>query len=133
MNTKKNAVSGKGMAAAAAGAAAIGAGAYYLLGPNAKAHQKKASALMNKMKKEVAKEIKKVKELTPPLYRKAVDVISENYANQYQAHEKDIKALAKKLKDEWMEFSKKAAQKAAQKASKVSSSKSRKAGANKKK
>jgi hypothetical protein len=46
-----------------AGVAAVGAGAYYLLGPKAKAHQKKASALIGKIKKEVTKDIKKVKNL----------------------------------------------------------------------
>jgi len=34
--------------ATVAGLAALGAGAYYLLGPNAKAHQKKARVLIAK-------------------------------------------------------------------------------------
>jgi uncharacterized protein HemX len=100
-NTNKKNGTGKGMAAAAAGAAAIGAGAYYLLGPNKKAHQKKISAVISKMKKEVTKEAKKVKEATPLLYNKAVDMISENYAKQYKAHEGEIKMIAQKLKSEW--------------------------------
>jgi hypothetical protein len=44
-----------------AGLAAVGAGAYYLLGPNRKAHQKKAKDLMVKIEKEVARDIKKAK------------------------------------------------------------------------
>ena len=44
-----------------AGMAALGAGAYYLLGPDAKKHQKKASAVIVKMKKEVESEFKKAK------------------------------------------------------------------------
>jgi uncharacterized protein HemX len=44
-----------------AGVAAIGAGAYYLLGPKAKAHQKKVSVLANKAKKEAKKEMKEIK------------------------------------------------------------------------
>lgn len=91
--------------------AALGAGAYYLLGPKAKAHQKKASALMAKMKKEVASEIKKAKMASMPVYHKAVDLVSENYAKEYKAHEKDIKAFARKLKSEWKNVSKKATQK----------------------
>lgn len=87
--------------AVGAGLAAVGAGAYYLLGPKAKMHQKKASALFAKIKKEVQSETKKAKEVSIPLYHKAVDVISENYAKQYKMHEKDIKAFAKKLKREW--------------------------------
>lgn len=100
-NTKKKSkMSGGKTIAIGAGVAALGAGAYYLLGPNAKAHQKKASTLMAKIKKEVTSEIKKVKKLTVPLYHKAVDTISENYSKEYKAYEKDIKAFAKKLKGE---------------------------------
>jgi len=84
-----------------AGVAALGAGAFYLLGPNAKSHQKKVKALTEKMKKEIVGEVKKVKEMTPIIYQKAVDVISENYAKQYKLHEKDIKSFANKLKKEW--------------------------------
>lgn len=84
-----------------AGLAAVGAGAFYLLGPNAKAHQKKVSALANKMKKEVTKEVKKIKAVTVPMYHKTVDVVSKNYAAQYKLHEKDIKAMASKMKAEW--------------------------------
>src|SRR3989304_3394515 len=91
-----------------AGVATIGAGVYYLLGPNSKAHQKKALALFSKMKKEAQSEIKKVKEVTVPLYNKAVDAISQNYAKQYAAHEKEIKVFAQKLKHDWKGISQKA-------------------------
>jgi len=100
INNKKGMSGGK-IVAGIAGVAALGAGAYYLLGPKAKAHQKKAKVLVEKMKKEVEKEIKKVKEITPPLYHQAVDSISKNYAEQYKLHEKDIKAFAEKMKSEW--------------------------------
>lgn len=112
-NTKnKKEISGGKMLARVAGAAALGAGAYYLLGPDAKAHQKKAKALMDKMQKEVGFEIKKIKEVSGPLYVKAVDAISENYAKQYKMHEPEIKALAKKLKEGWKTISKKPVKKA---------------------
>lgn len=87
--------------AVGAGLAAVGAGAFYLFGPNAKMHQKKAKALVSKMKKEVEKEVKKAKTVTTPLYHKTVDMVSRNYAKQYKLHEKDIKALAAKVKNEW--------------------------------
>src|SRR3989344_8251994 len=96
MTTKKTSLAKK--VAGMAGLAAIGAGAYYLLGPNAKAHQKKAAALLEKMKKELQSEIQKAKEVTVPLYNNAVDAISETYAREYKAFEKEIKAFAKKLK-----------------------------------
>ena len=99
-NTKKG-ISGSKKVAAVAGLAALSVGAYYLLGPNGKANQKKASALFAKMKKEVTSEVEKVQEVTNPIYQKAVDFVALNYSKQYKAHEKDIKAFAKKLKNEW--------------------------------
>ena len=92
----------------AAGLAALGAGAYYLLGPNAKVHQKKAKDLMGKIKKEAEREIKKAKNVTVPVYHKAVDLIAENYGKQYKIHEKEIKEIAKKIKSEWKGITKKA-------------------------
>lgn len=100
-----------------AGLAALGAGAYYLLGPNAKEHQKKASSLMAKMKKEVGVEIKKAKNASAPMYHKAVDIISANYIKQYKDHEGEIKALTKKLKSELNDVEK-LADKTAKKAAK---------------
>ena len=58
---KKSKMSGGKVLAVEAGMAALGAGAYYLLGPNAKKHQKKTSALMAKVKKEVETDAKKLK------------------------------------------------------------------------
>jgi gas vesicle protein len=107
MKKNKKGMSGGKMLAGVAGAAALGAGAYYLLGPDAKKHQKKVSVLAAKMKKEVEVEIKKAQKAGTPMYHKVVDMISENYAKQYQMHEPEIKALAKKLKSEWKSISKK--------------------------
>ena len=103
---KKSGISEGKITATVAGMAALGAGAYYLLGPHAKKHQKKASILMAKMKKEVASKIKKAEKVSVPLYHKTVDVISKNYAKQYKMHEKEIKAIAKKLKSELKEVKK---------------------------
>ena len=112
MKTKKRKSKAMSMGkklAVGAGVAALSAatgGAYYLLGPDAKAHQKKANILRDKIKKEVKIDIKKVKDITTPIYHKAVDIVSENYVKQYKAHEKDIKAFAKKLKSEWKKLKK---------------------------
>lgn len=98
---KKSGMSGAKMAGVAAGLAAVGAGAYYLMGPKGKMHQQKAKALFAKMEKEVKSEMKKAKEVSMPIYHKAVDIVSKNYVKQYKMHEKDIEAFAKKLKGEW--------------------------------
>lgn len=108
MKTKKMSKMSLGKKVAiGAGVAAAAAGAYYLLGPNAKAHQKKASALFSKMKKEVQSKIKKGEEMTVDLYHKVVDTIAENYSKQYKLHEKDIKAFAERLKNEYKKIVKK--------------------------
>ena len=112
MKKNKKSKSGGKLLAAGVGAA-LGAGAYYLLGPDGKKNQKRVSILMGKIKKEVEKEVKKSKEVSTPLYHKVVDVVSENYAKQYKIHEPEIKAFTKKLKSEWKNVSKKVAPKVA--------------------
>jgi hypothetical protein len=117
---KKGMSKGKMVAAGAAvaAAAAAGAGAYYLLGPNKKAHQKKAAVLMGKIKKEVVKDAKAAQKLGAPLYHKAIDMAAAKYAKEYKAHEKDIKALAEKLKSQLKVAGKKAVKKTVKKATK---------------
>lgn len=104
------------MVAVGAGVAALSAGAYYLMGPNAKKHQKKAKSLMVKMKKQVASKIKKAKVVTTPLYNSAVDKVSAEYARQYKAHEAEIKAFARNMKGQWKDMANKAVKKSVQKA-----------------
>jgi len=106
-NGKKMAVAG----AITAGVAAVGAGAYMLMGPDGKKNQKKVKALMGKIEKEVKTEFKKAKVATGPLYDEAVDKISRTYSQQYKAHEGDIMALVKKLKGSWKAASKSVAKK----------------------
>ncbi len=57
---KKGMSVGKAVAVGA-GIAAVGAGAYYLLGPNSKEHQDKMKGLILNAKNEVKKDVKKVK------------------------------------------------------------------------
>lgn len=101
MIKKKNKISAGKIAAIGVGVAAAGAGAYYLLGPKGKQHQKQAKAWMEKMKLEVEKNLKKIKDITKPLYHNTVDSIAAIYNKKYKEHEKEINAFAKKLKGEW--------------------------------
>jgi len=98
---KKNTVSNGKKMAVGVGIAALGAGAYYFLGPNSKKNKKKASILMAQMRKEMVQKVTKAKSFTKPFYHKAVDTLATTYSQQYKIHEKDIKAFAKKLKSEW--------------------------------
>ena len=100
-----------GMAAVGAGLAVASAGAYYFLGPKGKAHQKKALALMNKMKKEAMQKVATAKNMTVPVYNRTVDALASTYAKQYKTYEKEIKAFASILKSEWKNVSKKTTKK----------------------
>jgi hypothetical protein len=60
---KKNKKMSGGKKMAMVGMAALAGGAYYLLGPDGKKHQKKATKLVNKIKQEVRTGMAKGKEL----------------------------------------------------------------------
>jgi hypothetical protein len=108
-------ISKKQMAAVGAGVAALGAGAYYLFGPKGKAHRKKVGNLTEQFKKEVYQRAKKAKNASIPLYHKTIDMVSAEYRKQYKANEKEIRALAQKLKNELKTSAKKAVKAAVQK------------------
>lgn len=69
--TNKNGISKGGMVAIGAGLAAVGAGAYYMLGPDGKKNQAKAKKMLDVVEKEIAakarpflkKETKQVKKV----------------------------------------------------------------------
>lgn len=84
-----------------AGAAAVGAGAYYFLGPKGKQHRGKTKAWMVEIEKEIEKKLKKAKNVTELFYHGAVDNVVEAYGKQYKEYAGEINAFAKKIKDEW--------------------------------
>jgi len=86
------------VAAIGAGVAVVGAGAYYLLGPKGKEHQKKIKGWMLTMKKEIDGEFKKAKNATTPVYHKTVDAIAKVYSQKHKEYSKEINAFAKTLK-----------------------------------
>lgn len=86
------------------GVAAIGAGAYYLLGPDGKKNQKKIAAFASKIKKEAEQKIKEVKNATEPAYHKVIDTLSKKYGTDYKEHKNEISAIAKALKSSWKDI-----------------------------
>jgi hypothetical protein len=111
---KKGMTAGK-ILALGAGVAALGAGAYYFMGPDSKEHKKKVSALTKKIKKEVSQKVSKVKNITEPMYHKTIDTLVGAYGKEYKIHEKEIKALADKLKGQWKGSKNKTSKKSATK------------------
>ena len=98
---KKGGMSAGKAVAIGAGVAAVGAGAYYFLGPKGKQHQKEAKVWIIEMEAEIEKKIKKAKEVTKPLYEKAIDTMAATYSKRYKEHASEISAFAKKLKGKW--------------------------------
>jgi hypothetical protein len=105
--TKKSKISAGKVIAAGAGIAALGAGAYYFLGPDGKKNQKKAKVWMTKMEKETAKKMATIKSTTRPIYHKVIDTLAENYSKQYKEHAPQIRAFAEHLKSSWKNIEKK--------------------------
>lgn len=98
---KKSTISTRKIVAVSAGIAALGAGAYYLLGPDAKKNQKKVGAWMDTAEKEISAVVTKAKKVSEPIYHGLVDGLVAKYAKQYNLKEKEITAFAKHLKSEW--------------------------------
>lgn len=101
ISKKKSGMSVGKSAIIGAGVAAVGAGAYYFLGPKGKQHQKKVKAWMVEMEMEIEKTLKKAKSFTEPFYHNTVDTMATIYSKQYKEHAGEINAFAKKLKGKW--------------------------------
>lgn len=112
--------------AVGAGAAALGAAAYYLFGPHGKQHRIKAQGWMIKMKGEVVERLEDLKEVSEPVYNQVVEAVAAKYAKESKTSKKEILALAADLKKGWRSIvastqtKKKPARKAKPAATKVS-------------
>lgn len=101
MTKKKKGISAGNITAVGAGVAAVGAGAYYLLGPKGKQHREKTKTWMVEIEKEIEKKLKKAKNITELFYHGAVDNVVETYGKQYKEYAGEINSFAKKIKDKW--------------------------------
>jgi len=98
---KKTKFSTSTKAALGASVVAVGAGAYYFLGPKGKEHRGNAKVWMVEMEKDIEKKAGTIKKLSRPLYHEAVDALAKTYGKKYKAYTKEINAFAKNLKGEW--------------------------------
>ncbi|MEX2052548.1 MAG: hypothetical protein WD991_02555 [Candidatus Paceibacterota bacterium] len=120
-NSKNSGISKSKLAGGVGAAAAVSAGAYYLFGPDGKSHQKKVKQLMVNIKKEAISKTKKAKKITEPIYNNAIDSLVATYGKQYKDYQREIQAIATKLKGDWKNTQtrvKKTAQKIVRKADK---------------
>ncbi len=107
MKKKKNKILTSKVVVIGAGVTAIGAGAYYLLGPKSKLHQKKTKVWMDGMVIDVEKKLKKVKAMTKPLYHEILDTLALEYGKKHKEYKNEVHTFAKKLKSEWKGVEKK--------------------------
>lgn len=102
---KKTASTGKtamkiGAGLAAAGAAAA-AGYYFYGSTHAKKHRNIAAKWAADMKKEVVKEAKNLKNLSPEAFAAVVDRIAKTYQGARSIQAKDVRRAANELKANW--------------------------------
>lgn len=98
-NAEKTAITiGAGLAAAGVAAAA---GYYFYGSKKAKDHRKIASKWASDMKKEVVKESKKLKDISPAEVAAVVDRVVETYKTVRSVDAADLKRAANELKANW--------------------------------
>jgi gas vesicle protein len=99
MTAKKNHLflkTGLGVAAVAAAA-----GAYYFFGQNGDKHRKSAQAWVDKAKKDVLVEIKKLKNLNEQTYNSVAGKVLDKYAKFKKENPETFALLTKELKNHW--------------------------------
>lgn len=88
-----------------AGAIALGAAAYYFLGPKGKKHQDSAKKWTTDAKKKIINEIKRSKVMSKAIYNQIVDSALMPYIEK-SATATEVRALAQALKKDWGHISK---------------------------
>jgi len=87
---------------------AIGAGivmaasvAYLLLGPDGKKNQAKVKVWSQKMKEDIVTKLKKVKEITLPVYTSVINEVSDKYSKLKDIDKKEVEAIKKEAIKHW--------------------------------
>ncbi|MEJ0021635.1 MAG: hypothetical protein WDN47_03565 [Candidatus Doudnabacteria bacterium] len=92
---------GLGLAAVATAAAT-----YYFFGKDGAKHRKSAAAWMNKAKREVVAEIRKLKEINEKNYNLAAQKVMKKYQKFQKENPEAYAMLAKELKANWSKIKK---------------------------
>ena len=123
-STSKKIAGGLGLAALAAGAAAVAAG-YYFTGKEGKKNLKKLSGWSKKANAEMLVKIKQMKAVSKQTYDHAAKEVLAKYKQAKNIDPKELEAFGRELKRHWEKISKEvtklgAKKKTAKKASKKS-------------
>ncbi|MBI2637537.1 MAG: hypothetical protein HYW88_01425 [Candidatus Sungbacteria bacterium] len=91
-----------GVGAGVAALAAAGAAAYFLYGSkHAASNRKKVAGWAVKARREIVRDLKKVKKFDQATYHKAVNGVINRYARFSHVDKKELAALAKHAKSQW--------------------------------
>ncbi len=87
-------------------AVAAAAGTYYFFGKDGKKHRAKAATWVDHAKKDVVKEVSKLKNVSERSYTQAVNKIITKYKKLQKDHPEEVKALSQKLVADWKKIEK---------------------------
>ncbi|MBP9855730.1 MAG: hypothetical protein KBC48_00265 [Candidatus Pacebacteria bacterium] len=104
MTTKKQRVAAGVSAGIAAGLAAAGAGYYFYGSEDAKKHRQSAAKWAQNLKREVVKEVKRLKKIDSKQVAGVVDEVAGAYATVRGLKAADLEQAAKELKSNWQKL-----------------------------
>jgi len=96
---------GLGIAALAAGAAAVAAG-YYFSGKEGKKHRKQVSAWSKQAKMEMVKKLKEMRTVSKQAYNKAAAEVLAKYKQAKNVDPEELMAFGQEIKGHWDKISK---------------------------
>jgi len=82
-------------------AAALGAAAYIMFGPDAKKNRKVIKGWAIKMKGEIIEKLEDAKEITEPVYHQIIDTVSAKYAKIKKVDPKELELAVADAKKHW--------------------------------
>lgn len=98
---KKSGISAGAAIGIGATAAALGAAAYIMFGPEGKKNKKAIKGWAIKMKGEIIEKLEQAKEITEPVYHKIIDTVSSKYAKAKNIDAKDVELVVAEVKKHW--------------------------------
>ncbi len=100
MTEKKNNHTGLKVGLGLAAIAAAG-GAYYLMGKDGKKRRAKAAAWVDEAKKELAKKVEAIKDMSQEIYSETVDKVLLKYKKFQKENPEEFAKLISELKGHW--------------------------------
>ena len=98
---KKSGISAGAAIGIGATAAALGAAAYIMFGPDAKKNKKAIKGWAIKMKGEIIEKLEDAKEITEPVYHQIIDTVRAKYEKVKKVDPKELELAVADVKKHW--------------------------------